>query len=204
MLHLLIKEIVVHEDMAEGKRNTTVKIHFNFMKQGSQLTVKSQADAFKNRIQGNEVYPLWRKNIYKTQSNIEVSQSFRLLFNYLGMTLHTPAFSEQALTVFVQLYHRIIQRQLLHNFIFSSFLYPNSSLFIVRAISLMSLLNVSLSPINSETLGAFLIWACDVGCSLSVLFFKYSQILNILSNLADQLISPPLVINNLSQSFGAS
>ena len=109
----------------------------------------------------------------------------RLLFNYLGMTLHTPAFSEQALTVFVQLYHRIIQRQLLHNFIFSSFLYPNSSLFIVRAISLMSLLNVSLSPINSETLGAFLIWACDVGCSLSVLFFKYSQVLNILSNLAD-------------------
>ena len=41
MLHLLIKEIVVHEDMAEGKRNTTVEIHFNFMKQGSQLTVKS-------------------------------------------------------------------------------------------------------------------------------------------------------------------
>ena len=41
MLHLLIKEIVVHEDMAEGKRSTTVEIHFNFMKQGSQLTVKS-------------------------------------------------------------------------------------------------------------------------------------------------------------------
>ncbi len=41
MLHLLIKEIVVHEDMAQGKRNTTVEIHFNFMKQGSQLTVKS-------------------------------------------------------------------------------------------------------------------------------------------------------------------
>ena len=41
MLHLLIKEIVVHEDMAEGKRNTTVEIHFNFMNQGSQLTVKS-------------------------------------------------------------------------------------------------------------------------------------------------------------------
>ena len=41
MLHLLIKEIVVHEDMAEGRRNTTVEIHFNFMKQGSQLTVKS-------------------------------------------------------------------------------------------------------------------------------------------------------------------
>ncbi len=41
MLHLLIKEIVVHEDMAEGKRNTTVEIHFNFMKQGSQLAVKS-------------------------------------------------------------------------------------------------------------------------------------------------------------------
>ena len=32
------------------------------------------------------VYPLWRRNIYKTQSNLEVSQSFRLLFNYLGMT----------------------------------------------------------------------------------------------------------------------
>ena len=41
MLHLLIKEIVVHEDMAEGKRSATVEIHFNFMKQGSQLTVKS-------------------------------------------------------------------------------------------------------------------------------------------------------------------
>lgn len=41
MLHLLIKEIVVHEDMSEGRRNTTVEIHFNFMKQGSQLTVKS-------------------------------------------------------------------------------------------------------------------------------------------------------------------
>lgn len=41
MLHLLIKEIVVHEDMPERKRNTTVEIHFNFMKQGSQLTVKS-------------------------------------------------------------------------------------------------------------------------------------------------------------------
>lgn len=32
------------------------------------------------------VYPLWRRNIYKIQSNLEVSQSFRLLFNYLGMT----------------------------------------------------------------------------------------------------------------------
>lgn len=31
-------------------------------------------------------YPLWRRNIYKIQSNLEVSQSFRLLFNYLGMT----------------------------------------------------------------------------------------------------------------------
>lgn len=41
MLHLLIKEIVVHEDMSEGRRNTTVEIHFNFMKQGNQLTVKS-------------------------------------------------------------------------------------------------------------------------------------------------------------------
>lgn len=41
MLHLLIKEIVVHEDMSEGRRNTTVEIHFNFTKQGSQLTVKS-------------------------------------------------------------------------------------------------------------------------------------------------------------------
>ena len=41
MLHLLIKEIVVHEDMSEGRSNTTVEIHFNFMKQGSQLTVKS-------------------------------------------------------------------------------------------------------------------------------------------------------------------
>ena len=41
MLHLLIKEIVVHEDLSEGRRNTTVEIHFNFMKQGSQLTVKS-------------------------------------------------------------------------------------------------------------------------------------------------------------------
>ena len=40
MLHLLIKEIVVHEDMSEGRRNTTVEIHFNFMKQGNQLTVK--------------------------------------------------------------------------------------------------------------------------------------------------------------------
>ena len=86
MLHLLIKEIVVHEDMTEGKRNTTVEIHFNFLNQGSQLTVKSEADVFKNRIQGNEVYPLWRGNIYKTQCNPEVSQSIRLLFNYLGMT----------------------------------------------------------------------------------------------------------------------
>lgn len=41
MLHLLIKEIVVHEDMSESRRNTTVEIHFNFMKQGKQLTVKS-------------------------------------------------------------------------------------------------------------------------------------------------------------------
>ena len=41
MLNLLIKEIVVHVDMGDGKRNTTVEIHFNFMKQGSQLTVKS-------------------------------------------------------------------------------------------------------------------------------------------------------------------
>ena len=41
MLHLLIKEIVVHEDLSEGRRNTTVEIHFNFMKQGNQLTVKS-------------------------------------------------------------------------------------------------------------------------------------------------------------------
>lgn len=41
MLHLLIREIVVHEDMTEDGRNTTVEIHFNFMKQGSQLTVKS-------------------------------------------------------------------------------------------------------------------------------------------------------------------
>ena len=41
MLHLLIKEIVVHEDMSEGRSNTTVEIHFNFMKQGNQLTVKS-------------------------------------------------------------------------------------------------------------------------------------------------------------------
>ncbi len=41
MLHLLIKEIVVHEDISEGRRNTTAEIHFNFMKQGSQLTVKS-------------------------------------------------------------------------------------------------------------------------------------------------------------------
>ena len=32
------------------------------------------------------VYPLWRRNIYKTQSNLEVSQSIRLFFNYLGMT----------------------------------------------------------------------------------------------------------------------
>ena len=40
MLHLLIKEIVVHEDMSEGRRNTTVEIHFNFMKQGNQLMVK--------------------------------------------------------------------------------------------------------------------------------------------------------------------
>ena len=40
MLHLLIKEIVVHEDLSEGRRNTTVEIHFNFMKQGNQLTVK--------------------------------------------------------------------------------------------------------------------------------------------------------------------
>ena len=86
MLHLLIKEIVVHEDMSEGRRNTTVEIHFNFMKQGNQLTVKSQSDVFKDRIQGNEVYPLWRRNIYKTQSNLEVSQSIRLFFNYLGMT----------------------------------------------------------------------------------------------------------------------
>ena len=86
MLHLRIKEIVVHEDMTEGKRNTTVEIHFNFLNQGSQLTVKSEADVFKKRIQGNEVYPQWRGNIYKTQSNLEVSQSIRLLFNYLGMT----------------------------------------------------------------------------------------------------------------------
>ncbi len=86
MLHLRIKKIVVHEDMTEGKRNTTVEIHFNFMNQGNQLTVKSEADVFKNRIQGNEVYPLWRGNIYKIQSNPEVSQSIRLLFNYLGMT----------------------------------------------------------------------------------------------------------------------
>lgn len=41
MLHLLIKEIIVHEDMSEGGRSTTVEIHFNFMKQGSQMTVKS-------------------------------------------------------------------------------------------------------------------------------------------------------------------
>ena len=40
MLHLLIKEIVVHEDMSEGRSNTTVEIHFNFMKQENQLTVK--------------------------------------------------------------------------------------------------------------------------------------------------------------------
>ena len=40
MLHLLIKEIVVHEDLSEGRRNTTVEIYFNFMKQGNQLTVK--------------------------------------------------------------------------------------------------------------------------------------------------------------------
>ena len=40
MLHLLIKEIVVHEDLSEGRRNTTVEIHFNFMKQGNQLMVK--------------------------------------------------------------------------------------------------------------------------------------------------------------------
>ena len=33
MLHLLIKEIVVHEDMTEGKRNTTVEKHFNFLNQ---------------------------------------------------------------------------------------------------------------------------------------------------------------------------
>ncbi len=31
-----------------------------------------------NRIQEIEVCPLWRRNIYKTQSNLEVSQSFRL------------------------------------------------------------------------------------------------------------------------------
>ncbi len=29
------------DDMSGGRRNTTVEIHFNFMKQGSQLTVKS-------------------------------------------------------------------------------------------------------------------------------------------------------------------
>ncbi len=32
MLHLLIKEIVVHEDVTEDGRNTTVEIHFNFLK----------------------------------------------------------------------------------------------------------------------------------------------------------------------------
>lgn len=40
MLHLFIREIVVHGEMTEDGRNTTVEIHFNFMKQGSQLTVK--------------------------------------------------------------------------------------------------------------------------------------------------------------------
>ena len=33
--------LVIHEDMPEGRRNTTVEIHFNFMKQESRLTVKS-------------------------------------------------------------------------------------------------------------------------------------------------------------------
>lgn len=40
-------------------------------------------NVFKTRIQGKGVYPLWRRKIYGTQSNLEVSQSFRLFFNYL-------------------------------------------------------------------------------------------------------------------------
>jgi hypothetical protein len=31
----------IKAELSEGKRNTTVEIHFHFMKQGSQLTVKS-------------------------------------------------------------------------------------------------------------------------------------------------------------------
>ena len=40
----------------------------------------------KTAYRGMMFIPLWRGNIYKTQSNLEVSQSIRLFFNYLGMT----------------------------------------------------------------------------------------------------------------------
>ena len=45
MLHLLISQIVVHEDIIDGKRDITAEIHFNFMAQPGSIAVENQIKA---------------------------------------------------------------------------------------------------------------------------------------------------------------